>query len=40
VEADLAGIHVLRVDDNEDALHIFGSYLQHVGAMVTSAQRC
>src|SRR4030095_12572451 len=37
IEGDLAGIHVLLVDDNPDALEIFGSYLRHVGAVVTLA---
>jgi CheY-like chemotaxis protein len=34
---NLAGIHVLLVDDNEDALAIFGAYLRHLGALVTVA---
>jgi hypothetical protein len=38
VDSDLAGIHVLLVDDNEDALNIFGSYLRHLGALVTVAR--
>jgi len=29
------GIHV---DDNEDALDVFGSYLRHLGAVVTVAR--
>ena len=37
-DPDLTGVHVLLVDDNEDALHIFGSYLRHVGAVVTEAR--
>src|SRR5688572_17049298 len=37
-EGDLAGVHVLLVDDNEDALEIVGSYLRHVGAVVTLAR--
>jgi CheY-like chemotaxis protein len=37
-EHNLAGIHVLLVDDNEDALDIFGSYLRSLGAMVTVAR--
>jgi CheY-like chemotaxis protein len=36
-EHNLAGIHVLLVDDNEDALAIFGAYLRHLGARVTVA---
>ena len=38
LETELAGIHVLLVDDNEDALDIFGSYLRHLGALVTVAR--
>ena len=34
---NLAGIHVLLVDDNEDALDIFGVYLRRLGALVTVA---
>jgi len=37
-ESTLAGIHVLLVDDNEDALDIFGAYLRHLGALVTVAR--
>jgi hypothetical protein len=37
IEMDLTGIHVLLVDDNEDALEIFGSYLR-AGAVVTAAR--
>jgi CheY-like chemotaxis protein len=37
-EPDLTGIHVMLVDDNEDALTIFGSYLEHFGAVVTVAR--
>jgi CheY-like chemotaxis protein len=37
MEPELAGIHVLLVDDNEDALEIFGSYLRYLGALVTIA---
>jgi CheY-like chemotaxis protein len=37
-EDDLAGVHVLLVD-NEDALQIVGSYLRHVGAIVTMARK-
>ena len=38
IDPDLTGVHVLLVDDNQDALHIFGSYLRHVGAVVTVAR--
>jgi len=38
MEAHLAGIHVLLVDGNEDALDIFGSYLRHLGALVRVAR--
>jgi CheY-like chemotaxis protein len=38
IEGTLAGVHVLLVDDNEDALEIFGSYLRHLGAVVTVAR--
>ncbi|TMQ25034.1 MAG: response regulator [Candidatus Rokuibacteriota bacterium] len=34
---DLRGIHVLIVDDNEDARLILGAYLQHLGAHITLA---
>jgi len=37
-DGDLAGVHVLLVDDTEDVLEIFGSYLRHVGAVVTMAR--
>src|SRR5262245_37557556 len=37
-DPDLSGVHVMLVDDNEDALHIFGSYLEHLGAVVTVAR--
>ena len=37
-DVDLAGIHVLLVDDNEDVLVIFGSYITHVGAVVMVAR--
>jgi CheY-like chemotaxis protein len=37
-EPDLTGIHVMLVDDNEDALNIFGSYLRHLGAFVMVAR--
>ena len=37
-EKNLAGIHVLLVDDDEDALDIFGAYLRHLGALVTVAR--
>jgi CheY-like chemotaxis protein len=33
----LQGVHVLLVEDNEDARDILESYLRHHGAMVTSA---
>jgi PleD family two-component response regulator len=33
----LQGIHVLLVEDNEDALYILESYSRHHGAMVTTA---
>ena len=38
MDGDLTGVHVLLVDDTEDALEIFGSYLRHVGAVVTLAR--
>jgi CheY-like chemotaxis protein len=38
IEVNLAGVHVLLVDDNQDALEIFGSYLRHLGAVVTVAR--
>jgi CheY-like chemotaxis protein len=38
MEAELAGIHVLLVDDNEDALIVFGAHLTHLGAIVTVAR--
>jgi CheY-like chemotaxis protein len=34
---ELHGIHVLLVEDNEDALYILEYYLRHHGAMVTTA---
>ena len=34
----LGGVWVLLVDDNEDALEIFGGYLRYVGASVTVAR--
>jgi CheY-like chemotaxis protein len=34
----LNGVHVLLVDDNDDARAILQSYLQHVGANVTTAR--
>jgi len=37
-EVNLDGVHVLLVDDNEDALEIFGAYLRHLGAVVTVAR--
>jgi diguanylate cyclase len=37
-DTDLTGVHVLLVDDNQDARDIFASYLRHVGAVVTTAQ--
>ena len=38
MDVDLTGIHLLLVDDNEDVLVSFGSYLTHVGAVVTVAR--
>jgi CheY-like chemotaxis protein len=38
IEGDLAGVRVLLVDDSDDAPEIFGSYLRHVGAVVTLAR--
>jgi CheY-like chemotaxis protein len=38
VPPDLTGIHVLLVDDNEDARTILGVYLRHLGATVTVAR--
>src|SRR6185369_10435501 len=38
MDGDLTGVHVLLVDDTEDVLEIFGSYLRHVGAVVTMAR--
>lgn len=35
---DLTGIHVLVVDDNDDARSILQSYLMHLGANVTTAR--
>ena len=35
---DLTGLHVLVVDDNEDARIILGAYLQQLGASVTLAR--
>jgi hypothetical protein len=29
-DGDLAGVHVLLVDDTEDVLEMFGSYLRYV----------
>ena len=37
-DGDLAGVHVLLVDDTEDVLEMFGSYLRYVGAVVTLAR--
>ncbi len=34
----LEGVHVLVVDDNEDARYVLDSYLTHVGATVTTAR--
>lgn len=34
---DLRGVHVLVVDDNEDARLILGAYLEHLGANITLA---
>jgi CheY-like chemotaxis protein len=38
IPPDLSGLHVLVVDDNEDARAILGTYLEHVGASVTIAR--
>ena len=38
MEPDLTGIRVLLVDDNEATLLVFGAFLAHVGAMVTTAR--
>lgn len=38
IDGDLRGVHVLLVDDTEDVLELFGSYLRHVGATVTLAR--
>src|SRR5687767_12484077 len=35
---NLHGVHVLLVDDTEDALEILRSYLMHVGATLTTAR--
>jgi len=35
---DLTGLHVLVVDDNEDARIILGAYLERLGASVTLAR--
>jgi CheY-like chemotaxis protein len=35
---NLAGIHVLLVEDDDDALGILGGYLHHLGALVTLAR--
>ena len=35
---DLTGLHVLLVDDNEDARTILGVFLEHCGATVTLAR--
>jgi CheY-like chemotaxis protein len=37
IDPDLTGVHIMLVDDNEDAFNIFGSYLRHLGAVVTVA---
>ena len=37
-DPDLTGVHIFLVDDDEDARHIFGSYLRHLGAVVTVAR--
>jgi CheY-like chemotaxis protein len=36
IDPDLTGVHVMLVDDNEDPLNILGSYLRHLGALVTA----
>lgn len=38
IDRDLEGVHVLLVDDNEDALELFGSSLRRAGAVVTVAR--
>jgi CheY-like chemotaxis protein len=38
VDPDFTGVHVMLVDDNEDALNIFGSYVRRLGAVVTAAR--
>jgi len=35
---DLTGLHILVVDDNEDARVILGAYLEQLGATVTLAR--
>ena len=35
IDSDLDGVHVLLVDDNENALELFGSSLRRAGAVVT-----
>jgi CheY-like chemotaxis protein len=37
-DSTLLGIHVMLVDDDEDALEIVGTYLRHLGAVVTMAR--
>jgi len=32
------GAHGFLVDDDEDALDVFGSYLRHLGAVVTATR--
>jgi CheY-like chemotaxis protein len=34
----LAGLHVVVVDDHEDALYVLAAYLQHHAASVVTAQ--
>jgi CheY-like chemotaxis protein len=36
-DPDLTGLHVLVLDDNEDARAILDGYLTHLGALVTAA---
>src|SRR5437868_14641554 len=35
---DLSGLHVLVIDDNDDARTVLGSYLEHLGATVSLAR--
>ena len=38
IAGDLTGIYVLLVDDDDDALDIFGMYLRYAGAVVSTAR--